>query len=64
MFSRIAGNSDVMLSLEVLFYPGICLFLCIFLYIIRSPQYLDRALVVEHHLSINMDKCASEDCVR
>ena len=56
-------TSEVMIMTELLIYPALALMMLLFIYIIIGPR--DQMVrYINHNLDINIDKCASEDCVR
>jgi len=59
----ISANSEMMITFELLVYPSLALIFMMLIYGAFGPRVqLERNIT--HHLNINVDKCASEDCVR
>lgn len=52
-----------MVTMELLVYPALTILMLMLIYAFVGPR--DQIIrYITHNLDINVDKCASEDCVR
>ncbi|XP_067933603.1 aspartate beta-hydroxylase domain-containing protein 2-like [Watersipora subatra] len=63
MLVSISASSEMMITMEVLIYPVLSVMFTLLLYTLFGRR--DESIRnVNHNLNINIDKCASEHCVR
>lgn len=59
----ISHTAEFSMMIEVLIYPAVAVLAILFLYITLGPRE-EVIRSVTHDMAINIDKCASEHCVR